>query len=261
MNRLLGPLLPLLLISNVLIIAPANAGRPLVIDDADPVALNHLELEIGFAHSRPAGGGRDQKSPALTLTYGIIDNLELGLAITRVNQDFPKEPPLRGFEDLHIAAKYRMIAERTALPAIALAIDVKAPTADRQEGLSSGKTDTALLLIASKSWVDLRFHTNLGYSVIGKVRGEGLKNIIHGGLAAETALNPQWAVVGEVFGASRPSRQTANEANFNLGLRYSVNPALIFDGAVGRSLLATGNRIAATVGITWTFDLNPWLRR
>ena len=261
MNKLFYQLLPTHLVSFFLLVAPADAGRPLVVDDAEPVALNHLELEIGFAYSRPVGGGRDQKLPALTLTYGIIHNLELGLAITRVNQDFPKEPPLRGFEDLHIAAKYRLIAAQSTLPAIALAIDVKAPTANQQKGLSSGKTDTALLLIASKSWHDLRFHTNLGYSVIGKVRGAELKNIIHGGLAAEKALNPQWSVVGEVYGASRPSRQSTNEANFHLGLRYSVNPALVLDGAIGRSLLATGNRIAATAGITWTFDLNPWVGR
>ena len=45
------------------------AGRPLVIDDATPVAKGHVELEVGLSHSQPHDGGREQKWPVLGLTW------------------------------------------------------------------------------------------------------------------------------------------------------------------------------------------------
>lgn len=131
--------------------AVAYAGRPLTIDDVAPVATGQLEIELGFYPGLPNRGGRDQKWPVAAVTYGVFEQLEVGLAIQRINQDGPGTAPTRGFEDLHFNAKYKFLNETAGFPALAAAMDVKLPTANRSKGLSTGKADETLLLIATKS--------------------------------------------------------------------------------------------------------------
>jgi hypothetical protein len=76
------------------------AGRPLVVDDAAPVAVGHVEVEIGLSHTRLYGGGRQQALPTITMAYGIIDKLEIGLGIQRVNHNQRGDARVKGFEDL-----------------------------------------------------------------------------------------------------------------------------------------------------------------
>lgn len=236
--------------------ASAFAGRPLTIDDAAPVATGQLEFELGFAQARPIGGGRDQKSPTLGLTYGAYENLEVGLTIQRINQDGPGSAPVRGFEDLHLNAKYKFVEESPALPAFAGALDFKLPSASRAKGLSTGRSDQALLLIATKTFAPLALHANLGYRIVGDRPGARLNNIPHGGVALEWHLAPHWSMVGEITGAGRTANRARNEANFQLGGRFSALPNLLLDLAMGRSLSATGTAIQGTFGLTWTLNLS-----
>lgn len=88
-----------LLIAALLIVLEATqslAGRPLVVDDAAPVAPGHLELEFGFSHARPAGRGREQAWPVMTVAYGVIEPLEIGVGIQRVNINDADEAPMKG---------------------------------------------------------------------------------------------------------------------------------------------------------------------
>jgi hypothetical protein len=233
---------------------PAFAGRPLVIDDAAPVAKSHFELELGFAQRKPFEGGRDQSWPVTMLAYGLLDELEIGLGIQRINQNLSGASKTRGFEDLHLNAKYRFLAEDRVLPALALSFDVRLPTANRRRGLSPGKTDETFLLIATKNWTPLTFHLNLGYTIIGHSRGEPLKNRIRGGSAVEWTFDPQWVLVGEIFGFSREVKAGQNESEFQLGVKYLLTPQLVLDSAVGRSLRSSGTVVQGTVGLTWTVD-------
>lgn len=201
--------------------ASALAGRPLTVDDAAPVATGQVEIELGFAQGRLIGGGRDQKSPMLGLTCGAYENLEVGLAIQRTNHDGPASAPVRGFEDLHLNAKYKFVDEAPALPAFAGALDFKLPTASRAQDLSTGRSDQALLVIASKTFTPFALHANFGYHIVGDRAGARLNNVLHGGAALEWHLAPHWSMVGEITGAGR----------------------------------AAGTAIQATFGLTWTLDL------
>jgi len=71
----------------------AYAGRPLTIDDIAPVPPGQLEIELGFYHGLPDGGGRDQRWPLTAATYGVLDGLELGLVIQRSNQGTLRSAP------------------------------------------------------------------------------------------------------------------------------------------------------------------------
>jgi len=242
-------------------VVSAYAGRPLTIDDVAPVATGQLEIELGFYHGLPDGGGRDQRSPLTTATFGVLDRLELSVAIQRTNQDAPQTAPFKGFEDLHINAKYKLLDEATGFPALAAAMDVKLPTANRSKGLSTGKADKTLLLIATKSLAPLAVHANLGYTIVGNAAGANLKNLLRGGMALEWPFIPRWSFVGELTGASRAANADPNQADFQLGFRYAALPNLVLDLAAGRSLRPSGTSVQGTFGLTWTIDMKSILKR
>jgi hypothetical protein len=231
------------------------AARPLVIDDAAPVPAGHMEVEFGVSHARLQGGGREQAVPVMMSAYGIMNFLEFGLGIQRVNNDLRGEPPARGFEDVHLLAKLRLIEEKQIWPATALSLDVSVPTANKAKGLSTGKSDQALTLILSKLYEPAGLHLNLGYLLVESPRGDKLKNRFTGGIAADYGIHPAIALVGEVFGSSRASKGEKNEAAFHLGLRYALNSNLVFDVAAGRSLRSSGASVQGTAGLTWTIDI------
>jgi len=235
--------------------ASVFAGRPLTIDDAVPVTAGQLEIELGFSYLRPDSGGQDHKLPLLGVTYGIFQQLEIGIAIQRTDQDKPRVAHIQGFEDLHVNAKYKFSEESPSLPALAAALDVKLPTASRARGLSTGRSNQSLLFIATKTLSPYIINANLGYTKVGDRPGDRLKNILHGGAAMEWLFTPQWSMVSEITGASRTYRTARHEANFQLGARFSVLPNLVLDLAVGRSLLPTGTAVQGTFGLTWTVDL------
>jgi hypothetical protein len=233
----------------------SRAGRPLVVDDAAPVAVGHVEVEIGLSHTRAHGGGRQQAVPMLTTAYGIIDKLEIGLGIQRVNHDQREEARVRGFENLHLLTKFMVIEEAEVLPAAAFSLDVSVPTANAAKGLSIGKSEQAFTFIMSKLHDLTGLHLSLGYLLVDSPRGAKLKNRLRGGIAAEYGIHPGTAVVGEVFGSSRASKGEQNEAAFQLGLRYALSPGLLLDVAAGRSLRSSGASLHGTAGITWTIDI------
>lgn len=203
--------------------AAGFAGRPLTIDDAEPVARGDLELELGYSYNRPRQGGKERKWPLFSATVGILNKLEAGLNIQRAHDDLRGEPPLDGFEDLNLSIKYLLLAERTSLPALAFSFGLKIPTASRSKGLTTGRVDQNLLLLATKNLQSLAVDLNLGYSVVDSPPGEKLKNRVLYGLALRWAAHKNWTLVGEIFGQSRETRGRIQRSR--LSNRISVQSA------------------------------------
>ncbi|HWP58868.1 MAG TPA: transporter [Candidatus Acidoferrales bacterium] len=243
------------------LLVPARlfAARPLVVDDAPTVPRGNLEIELGVSYAAAAHSTREQGLPVIGIAYGVFERLEAGIALQRVKNDSRGSAPVEGFEDLHLAAKYNLIEERATFPALSLALDIKAPTASRRKGLSSGRWDESFLFIATKSFAPLVFHLNAGYVIVDSPPGGKLKNIIRGGFAFEWPFRERWVLVGEIFGSSRPAAGEPNEAAFQVGFRYLLNPAFVLDAAGGRSLRSTGAEFQITSGFTWLFDLYQFL--
>ena len=236
------------------------AGRPLVVDDAAPVAAGHVEVEIGLSHTRLDGGSRHLALPIIATGYGIIDKLEIGLGIQRVNHHQRGEARVRGLEDLRLLTKFSVIEETEVLPAAAFSLDVSVPTANKSKGLSTGGFDQAFTFIMSKIHGSTGLHLNLGCLLVDSPRGAKLKNRLRGGIAADYGIHPAIAVVGEVFGSSRASKGAKNEAAFQLGLRYALSSSLVLDVAAGQSLRSLDASFLGTAGLTWTIDLANYLK-
>jgi hypothetical protein len=227
---------------------------PLVVDDAKPVADGYWRFDWVMALSQPQKGARELDLPILALTYGIFKRLDFGIGIQRIKSDASGDASIQGFQDLHLASKFNLIEEET-IPAVSFSLDVKVPTANRQKGLTSGRSDENLLLIATKHYFPLGIDLNLGYSIIGSPPDEKLKNRFFGGLALRYGLSERWRLVGDIFGQSREAKGEKNEANFQLGFRFRPDLPMFFDAAIGRSLLPSGTRIQGTLGMTWSNSL------
>ena len=193
----------------------------------------------------------------MTLGFGVLKNLELGLTLDRTNTDLRGESPVSGFEDLHLYSKYNFVeeVEKGYVPALTFIFDLEIPTANSHRGLTSGRFNEGFLLIATKHWFPAALDLNLGYTVVGRRPGEHLENQFFGGLALRYGLSENWRVVGDLYGLSREAKGEKAVGNFQIGIRYRPNLPAYFDVAVGRSLLATGDRFQVTLGMTWSTAL------
>lgn len=236
----------------------AHAGRPLVIDDAAPLSLHQVELELGVYGKRLVSDEREYVLPGIGLAYGVWPRVEIGLTLQRLERE---ESSADGFEDLHLTTKYGMFDETPRFPALALELAIKLPTANSRKGLSTGKSDQSFRISATKNFDSIAAHLNLGYLLVRSPPRDKLKNRIFGGVATEWLLGTGWAFVAEVFGVSREARAATNEVEFHTGLKYALSERLILDTAIGRSLLDTGTAVQGTVGLTWTVDVTTLLRR
>jgi Putative MetA-pathway of phenol degradation len=178
-------ILHLSLVYLALLAPAAEAGRPLVVDDAGTVAPYHLEMTLAFSQAMSPRNQREQIGPIITVTYGLAQAVELGMSIQRISQEIKGATRREGFEDLHLSAKYRFPEQNDAFPALALSFDLRLPTASREKDLSPSKTDESFLLIATKKWTTTALHLNLGYSVVGSSEDLRRKNRLGGGGAVD----------------------------------------------------------------------------
>jgi hypothetical protein len=113
----------------------------------------------------------------------------------------------------------------------------------------------------TKNLYSVAAHLNLGYALIQSPSGDKLRNRIHGGAATEWLFRPGFALVAEIFAASRQAQGLSNELEFQLGVKYAPTPQLVLDTAIGRSLRSIGTRVQGTIGLTWMFDVGELFTR
>ena len=171
-----------------------------------------LSLETETARLAPVGTfslsaaaeyqyARDDQEVAvpLALEYGLLPRLELMLEPTAYVGIFPRSgKDINGLGDCEITLTYLVLDEQKWLPAIAVAGEVKIPTARRKE-LGTREFDYTFYLIASKRIGDFDFHANLAYTFVGEPAGTRAKDTYLLALAAEYFINPKWDLFGEVM--------------------------------------------------------------
>jgi hypothetical protein len=243
----------------------ADAGRPLVTDDADPVERGRIEVEAGVELETST------QSYSLTAPFsfgfGVTDWLELAIKPSVLYQDDQDASPRRvaGVGDLVLEAKARLPFKPLDLD-LALVPNLKIPTADEDRGLGTGKVDGGVVFVMTKAFTETRkLHFNVGYTAVGKTSNVDLQDQLFFGLAGETSIpglaEERLQVVAEVFGTTAEEEGGPGDIQGHMGVRYLVGDDLILDAAIGRSFTAQPPvELFATVGLTWTFDA-PWKRR
>ena len=236
----------------------AFAGRPLAIDDADPVEKGQFEFELGSTYEHDPVC--DAWEFPFGLTAGILPQLEAGVGfggVVEERTELGERDHESGIGDLTIGAKWQFLKETGWLPRQALAAAVKFPTADDDKGLGSGKTDYDLTWIASKKLSEKTgFHVNAGYTWVGEPSGEDVADVFHYGVALDYQLTDSVQWVGEVFAEKELQGGTQTLVQCNTGFRYSASDSLTLDFAVGTGLHGSDTPdITATAGLTWAFGL------
>lgn len=233
------------------------AGRPLVIDNADPVGKGQFELELGVAYESDAAC--DHAEVPLGLSYGLIDNLQVDFSLggqLEERDEATGRDRECGLGDLELSGKWKFYDETELLPAQAFVVAVKIPTADDSSGLGSGETDYDVSWIASKTVNEkTSVHLNAGYAWIGEPSGEDVGDVVHYGIALDYQLTEAVQWVGEVFAEKELQAGTQTLVQCNTGFRWNPSDNLTLDIAAGAGLCGDVPDITATTGLTWAFEL------
>jgi hypothetical protein len=245
-----------------------------------PELASAQELETETARTMKAGAfkaasgveyqtsseGREVAIPVL-LEAGLLDRLELVVEPVAFTAILPQNGThARGVGDIEVTLVGLAVEEHPWLPALALAGEVKIPTA-RNSLIGTGKFDFAGYLILSKRFGDLDTHFNVGYSILGQPQGVQVNNIFNFALAARYPVGERWDFFGEVLAttssslASETGPDTAGGAGAELaggelvgtlGAGFRVVPSLLV--SVGLSL-DNNQAILIHPGLTFTHQL------
>ncbi len=179
MDRLAPQLSTALLAAFVaLIIVPTSgyAAHPYITDDTGTQGTGNWQLEMLGEHTRhnriadPGGGAVNQlrRSTLINpvLTYGVRDNLDVALGLSRLRQRVKEDGALvgsaSGTSDSTLDVKWRLY-ESGAL-SLGLKPGLVLPTGDENRGLGTGKLSwdvNSMLTYDAKPWVWL---ANIAYS-------------------------------------------------------------------------------------------------
>lgn len=192
-----------------------------VLGIARPAAAQEVETETArtLRQGMVKGGGgveyqvsSDGTELALPLIVegGLTDRLELvvePVAFTRIHPSAGASAT--GLGDLEITLVGLAFHERAWLPAVALAAEIKLPTAGNT-AIGTGKTDVAGYLILSKRLGALDVHLNASYTVVGKPDNAMTINNVFGFAAAAKYYLDRFELFAEVFGNTAASGDGEN---------------------------------------------------
>ena len=238
--------------------------QPLETETARPLKKGVVELQTTFEYQTSKEG--TEKAALVGFEYGITDRLSLLVEPVFYTAIRPKVGRrATGFGDLEVTLSYLVAQEKRKRPALAIAGEIKAPTA-RDALIGTGKADFAAYLFASKKFGKLDTHANIGYTFVGKPAGVQASNTANFAFATEYFANKKLTLVGEVLvnGLGKAEATTvglplttapeaaAGELVGTLGFRYNIKPSLALSFGVSR------DNAGATLfrpGITFRFNL------
>src|SRR5258706_4126846 len=173
------------------------AGQPLETETARLAPRGTLVAELGM--ERQAGRDGSELAVPLAVEYSPLDRCELLVEpVAYSNIRSPNRSVAWGAGDVEVTGTVLAAGESRRLPALALAGEVRLPTA-RSRLIGSGKADYTAYLVLSKRITSWDLHANAGYTVIGQPAGVATQNVYSFALAAERRVG-RFDAVGEILG-------------------------------------------------------------
>ncbi|HVT89259.1 MAG TPA: transporter [Tepidisphaeraceae bacterium] len=232
-------------------VSSARAGRPLIIDDAEPLDLHHFQFEAGIALLKDADC--DHFDFPLTLSYGILPGVQACIGFGGQFEDRHGDDDQSSFvqscSDLTLGIKWKILEQDKAFFDQAILAGVKIPTASRHNDMGSGKVDFDLTYVATRQLTEkTSILFNVGYTWMGD-RQES--DILHYGPALTYQLTDTLQPVLElVFQTPIDGGPTA--AGIDGGIRWQFSDSLMFDAAIGTKVQGDWPELTATMGFTFT---------
>lgn len=242
-----------------------KAQQPLETETARPLKKGVAEIQTTFEY-QISKEGKELAVP-FAFEYGITDRLTILVEPVFYTSIRPKVGQrATSVGDLEITLSYLVAKETKRLPAFAIAGEVKLPTTKNQF-ISTGKTDFAAYIYASKRFGKFDTHANIGYTFVGKPRNFTASNTLNFAFATEYFATKRLTLLGEVLvnGIGRKEvvvvpgvlviispEAAGGELVGTLGFRYKIKPNLSFSLGVSR------DNSGATLfrpGFTYNFNL------
>ena len=154
-----------------------------------------------------------------------------------------------GIGDTETTLAYRFFEETPYVPALALAGEVKIPTAS-STNIGSGQFDYRIFAVASKRIADVDFHFNIGYTFTGSPSDVGVKNPLDLALAAEWFVSPAYDLFGEVTYVG--SSVSADSGDVPVGVPSASSESSTFPELGGKEIVGSAG---ARFHVTPKFDV------
>jgi hypothetical protein len=232
------------------------AAHPLITDDTGTQGKGKFQLEVNGEYGHDKGDGVTRKTTQLasTLTYGVIDPLDIVLGIPYQHnriEDAGSVTKGNGISDLSVEMKWRFY-DQDGL-SFGLKPGITFPTGDNDKGLGAGKATYHLFFITTKEIKPWAFHLNLGY-IRNENKNDESPNLWHASFAAEVEVAKDLKVVGNI-GIQRSTKRNAtmHPAFILGGLVYSLSENFDIDFGIKGGLSKPETDYSVLAGITWRF--------
>ena len=225
------------------------AARPLTTDDAYTVKKGEFQVEAGFDFAREDNHDKEY-FPSLTLTYGLLERMDIGIGSAYLFIDPAEGKNVNGFSNTPLKVKYRFVDQKDWIPSFAVSGTLIIPTASKSKGLGSGKVDFNINTIytwnLSKRW---QLYANLGYTFTGE---NHVNDQLNYSIAGQFLLSDKWALVGEIFGLNNFNGNKRDDPISGLvGIQYTLIPdILVLDAGVAAGMNKAAPDFRITTGFT-----------
>ncbi|MEP7146589.1 MAG: transporter [bacterium] len=157
-------------------------------------------MKVGSAYEIQTSDQGKEYAVPFVFEYGITDRFEIVVEPILFSSIKPNSgSTAKGLGDLEMTLSYLLFKEKKSFPAIALAAEVKIPTANNKL-IGTGKTDYAFYLIGSKKFGNLDLNANINYTYIGKPTGSSLQNIFFFASSFKYEIKNKILLFGELYG-------------------------------------------------------------
>lgn len=252
--------------------------RPLVTEDPETIGSGVVLIEGGFDQQRdiffPVSGlqGNLLRLPTLGVSFGISSIAELqidGGLYNRLTITSRQDAPLSNLlnftgdrttdvEDIVVATKIRLLAEKPGRPSFGVRLATKLPNASNESGLGLDTTDFYVSALVGKTVQSIRFVGNLGLGILGDpTDGNRQNDVLTYGVSVARAVRQGLEVVGEINGRL-DTRQgeappgTDSRGAMRVGGRYTKGTVRL-DGGIIIGMTSRDPGFGFTVGATWVF--------
>jgi hypothetical protein len=159
---------------------------------------HYFQIASGFEQQFSAEG--HESALPVALEYALGNTWEVLVEPVPYTAIRPKTGPrATGLGDVEVTVLHGVWAEQSGRTALAVAGEVKVPTAESQL-IGTDKADYTGYLIVSRRFGSLDLHANLGYSFLGKPDSITVHNLINFAVGGEVPIGQRGLFFAEVLG-------------------------------------------------------------
>jgi hypothetical protein len=229
-----------------------DPNRPLQFEDAYPIPKGEIGIESGVrVNDRRSGRTRVVFQPQII--YGAFLNTQI-----EIQSDLLTEPHTvvgaNKSGDLRLGVLYNFNTETLTLPAFAFRIEANFPTGVRSKGV-----DTEMTGILTRSFRQLRFHVNAGYTVLGSPQGRERNGTYRLVAALSYPIGYPYrfreTLIVDIYTRQSDLVGQRNNTGVEIGIRHQLSSRIVLDGGLGTEFVGPSDRsaITGTVGLSVGF--------